>query len=163
MKKISLLIILGIGLTLAACASAQPAVISDPGIASAKSQNTSIPTVSNSDDLIRTDEQGAVSFSVQPLNLNSPSETLDFEVSMNTHSVNLNMDVASLATLTTDNGNTAQGIAWEGGSGGHHVSGTLFFPASVDGKSILDGATSLTLTIKNIDAPERVFTWSLNK
>ncbi len=113
--------------------------------------------------MLRTDTQGMVSVDVTPINLTDPGDSLDFEVSLNTHSVNLNMDVASLASLNTDNGNTVKGIAWDGGSGGHHVSGKLSFPASIGGKSILDGATTLTLTIKNIDAPERVFTWSLNK
>ncbi len=46
-------------------------------------------------------------------------------------------------------------------TGGHHVSGTLSFPASVEGKPVLDGATKLTLTIKSVDAPERVFIWDL--
>ncbi len=163
MKKINLIAMVVAGLFLAACSPTTPAISSYQGVASAKSLATSTPFISSSEDLTRTDDQGAVSFSVQPLNLNSPGETLDFEVSMNTHSVNLNMDVATLATLTTDNGNTSPGIAWDGGSGGHHVTGTLSFPVGVAGKSILDGATTLTLTIKNIDAPERVFTWSLHK
>jgi hypothetical protein len=30
-------------------------------------------------------------------------------------------------------------------------------------KPLLDGAKELTLTIKNLDAPERVFRWDLQK
>jgi hypothetical protein len=46
--------------------------------------------------------------------------------------------------------------------GGHHVGGTLSFPASVDGVSLLDGARVLTMTIRDVDIPERIFTWQLN-
>ncbi len=166
MKIFPLLSILVLAMVLVACGSPQAVGKSDQGIANAISLPTATPqstSSSGTDDLVRTDDQGMVSFSVTPLNLRSPGNTLDFEVSMNTHSVNLNMDVASLSTLTTDNSNEAQGTSWDGGSGGHHVSGTLVFPANVNGKSILDGATSLTLTIKDIDAPARIFTWSLDK
>jgi hypothetical protein len=43
-------------------------------------------------DLSRTDEQGAVIVVVEPVNLDSPGETLDFEVSLDTHSVDLSTD-----------------------------------------------------------------------
>ena len=100
---------------------------------------------------------------VTPLNLDSASESLEFDVSMNTHSIDLSMDLAVLATLTTDSGIKATPTSWTGQLGGHHVEGTLSFPASVDGKPILDGATTLTITLINIDAPERIFTWQLTK
>ncbi len=48
-----------------------------------------------------------------------------------------------------------------GASGGHHVSGVLSFPTVADGVTLLEGASHLTLTIHNVDAPERSFTWSL--
>ena len=73
------------------------------------------------------------------------------------------MDLANLATLTTDSGRTVQATLWDAPRGGHHVSGTLSFPASVDGKALLDGVTKLTLTIKDVDAPQRAFTWDLQK
>jgi hypothetical protein len=73
------------------------------------------------------------------------------------------MNLATLATLTTDNGTSVQGVSWNGPRGGHHVSGILIFPASIAGKSILNGASKLSLTIINIDAPERIFSWDLPK
>jgi len=112
-------------------------------------------------DLARADEQGAVTVAVTPLNLNSPGQTLDFEVAMNTHSVNLGMDLATLATLTADTGHTVRATGWDAPKGGHHVSGRLSFPASVDGAPLLNGAKKLTLTLQNVDAPERTFTWVL--
>jgi hypothetical protein len=109
------------------------------------------------------DEQGMVVVIIQPLNVGSGEEWLKFEVSMNTHSVDLSMDLAALASLATNNGLTVQAILWEAPRGGHHVKGTLVFPASVDGKSLFDGATELILIIKEVDVPVRIFTWSLNQ
>jgi len=105
------------------------------------------------------DEQGAVTVEVTPLDLNNASETLDFKVVLNTHSVDLSMNLAALATLTTDTGKVIQANNWDAPLGGHHASGTLSFPAFVDGVSILEGASKITLTLVNVDAPERVFTW----
>ncbi len=80
---------------------------------------------------------------------------------MNTHSVNLGMDLAALGTLTTDTGRAVRATVWDALKGGHHVSGRLSFPASVDGTPLLNGAKKLTLTLQNVDAPERTFTWDL--
>lgn len=107
------------------------------------------------------DEQGAVSVAVAPLDLSVDAPTLDFEVSMNTHSVELDMDLAVLATLTTDNGRTVTATLWDAMTGGHHVSGVLSFPGTEDGTAVLDGAAQLTLTIRDVDAAERVFVWPL--
>lgn len=108
-----------------------------------------------------TDEQGAVSVAVTQLNLNGPGDTLDFMVSMNTHSVNLDMDLARNAFLVTDTGLTVSPIRWDAPSGGHHVSGTLSFSSVLGDKAVLDGVTRLTLTIRNVSVPERVFTWEV--
>ncbi len=122
---------------------------------------TLFPNNGNNGELTRVDEQGAVVFEVTPLNLGTPAETLDFDVAMNTHSVNLGMDLASLSTLSTDTGVTIQATKWDATPGGHHLEGKLIFPALKDGKSILDGASKLTLTIVNVDAPSRLFEWEL--
>jgi hypothetical protein len=107
----------------------------------------------------KADEQGQVSVVVTPLNLNKAWETIDFRVEMNTHSVDLAMDLATLATITTNSGVTVQAIRWDGPAGGHHVSGTLSFPTAVGGVPVLEGATKLTLTLVEVDVPERVFKW----
>ncbi len=93
------------------------------------------------------DEQGAVSVAVTPVDLSPEASALAFEVAMNTHSVDLSMDLAELATLTTDNGRTVPATLWDAVPGGHHVSGVLTFPAVVEGTAVLEGATGLTLTI----------------
>ncbi len=109
------------------------------------------------------DEQGAVSVAVTPVDLGLDTTTLAFEVAMNTHSVDLSMDLAKLATLTTDNGRTVSATLWDAVPGGHHVSGVLTFPAVVEGTAVLEGTTELILTITNVDAPSRTFTWSLSQ
>ena len=107
------------------------------------------------------DKQGQVTVLVKPLNLTNPAETLDFEVTLDTHSIDLSMDLAALASLTTDDGRQVMATGWDAPEGGHHVSGVLSFPVLVDGVDLLDETTSLTLTLRDVDVPERVFTWNL--
>jgi len=109
----------------------------------------------------RIDEQGAVVFAVTPLNLESPRDTLDFEVVMETHSVDLSWDLAAQAVLRTDTGLEVQATSWPVG-GGHHYSGTLSFPATTAaGESVMDGVDVLTMVIRDTDVPERMFVWEL--
>lgn len=123
--------------------------------------SVSTETPSSSADLTRIDQQGTVIVNALPLNLNTPSDQLDFQVVLDTHSVELSMDLATMSTLTTDTGITVQATLWDAERGGHHVQGILIFPASVDGKSVLEGASTLTLTITDLDAPSRIFEWQL--
>ncbi len=116
---------------------------------------------SDAGDLTRSDGQGAVTVTVTPLNLEASASTVEFDIVMDTHSVDLSMDLATLSTLTTDTGITVQAALWDAPRGGHHVEGTLVFPAVQDGKSILEGADKLTLTITNVDTPARIFEWDL--
>lgn len=118
-------------------------------------------TAGSSDEMTRTDEQGAVIFTVTPLNIGTPADMLEFDVSMSTHSVDLSMDLAILSTLTTDTGVSVQPTIWDAPRGGHHVQGKLIFPSAQDGTSILEGASKLTLTIVDVDAASRVFEWEL--
>ena len=111
------------------------------------------------EEVPRLDEQGAVAVEIIPVKLNNPTGSIDFIVRMNTHSVDLSMNLAELATLSTDTGKTVQASSWDGPAGGHHVSGKLTFPASVDGATLLTGVKKLTLKLANVDAPERVFVW----
>ncbi len=110
----------------------------------------------------RSDNQGAVVVEITPVDLKTSADTLAFDISLNTHSVDLSMNLAAEATLSTDTGRSVNGVSWDAPAGGHHVAGTLTFPSSVDGTRLLAGASKVTLTIKGLDAPERVFTWDLN-
>lgn len=145
---------------LAACSSTSPTSIPQ----SALTPGSSISTASTSDDnLARTDAQGSVEFVVTPLNLTSSGETLEFEVVMDTYSVELSWDLAAQSTLTTDAGLEVTGLSWPVGSG-HHVEGKLAFPAkTADGKLLLEGAKILRLTIRDAGAPEHAFEWELSQ
>lgn len=109
----------------------------------------------------RMDDQGAIIFEVTPLNLDQTGESLEFNIVLTTHSIDLSMDLATTATLTTDTGVNVNSTLWDAPRGGHHVEGKLIFPATQDGKSILEGARKLTLTITNVDALTRIFEWEL--
>ena len=158
---------------LVACAPSQAVTEQSTAVASPVLNVTSTPTddpallptlfpnSNGNGELTRIDEQGAVVLEVTPLNLGTPADTLEFDVVMNTHSVDLSMDLAALSTLSTDNGITVQASKWDAVPGGHHVEGKLIFPSTQDGTSILEGASKLTLTIVDVDAPSRVFEWEL--
>ena len=157
MKRFLLPLLFTIALVLAACSSATPATeqaLSQPA-------SVSEEDASASNSLTRSDAQGAVTVNVTPANLDNPSDQLEFDVALETHSVDLSMDLATLATLTTDTGLTVQATTWDAPRGGHHVEGKLLFPATKDGKTILDNASKLTLTITDVDAPSRVFEWPI--
>ena len=160
MKRLMLPLLLSLTLILVACAPSQASTDqTEPQPASVSTR--SAPAQAGTGDLSRSDGQGAVTVSVTPLNLENPSDQLEFDIGLETHSVDLSMDLATLATLTTDTGLSVPATLWDAPRGGHHVAGKLIFPATKDGKSILDGARELTLTIVNVDVPSRVFEWEL--
>lgn len=173
MKTILLLPLLIVGLSLVACTpgattSAKPPPTSaQPTQSNATDQvapTSAAPTngeANTAGDMTRVDEQNFVTVQVTPLNLTNPGETIDFDVSMNTHSVDLAMNLAQLATLTADSGQKVVAQKWDGSGAGHHVTGKLIFPAAVNGKPFLQGVSKLTLTLRDVAAPERVFTWEL--
>lgn len=158
MKRFVLPVLLTLTLILAACSTVSSSDQTPP-------QSDPISTESNSSSndsaTTRTDEQGAIIFEITPLNLASPTDTIEFDVTLTTHSIELSMDLASFATLTTDTGISVTSTLWDAPRGGHHVEGKLIFPATKDGKPILEGATKLTLTIINVDSPSRIFEWDL--
>jgi len=161
--KTTALFLVLIPISLAGCAGAA----SDDPVRAGTATRTVVPSataaaiVEPAAGPTRTDDQGAVVFAVTALNLDSAGATLDFEVVMETHSVDLGWDLAALAVLRTDSGQEVQATAWPIGSG-HHYSGTLSFPSTQsDGEPILDGALVLTLSILGTDVPERVFVWEL--
>ena len=160
--KILLLVTLLTSLFLAAC-NGSPAEVTAPVVSPSDNgvgETTVKPAATVFETLV--DEQGQVSVAVTPLNLSAATTTLDFEVAMDTHSMDLGMDLAALATLTAGDGRQVAARLWDAPQGGHHVAGILSFPAMVDGLSLLDGVSRLTITIRDVDAPERTFTWNLS-
>lgn len=176
MKNFRLWLLIGliipIGLSLAACGAVPSGSTATPqALASTPAEEIAIATTIPMEtaqinppnwwieEQSKADDQGQVSVVVTPQNLNNAWDTIDFWVDMNTHSVDLAMDLAALATITTDSGVIVQAARWDGPAGGHHVSGTLSFPATVGGIPVLEGVTKLTLTLLEVDVPERIFIW----
>jgi hypothetical protein len=110
---------------------------------------------------MKSDAQGFVTVDITPEKLVNSEEVLTFVVALNTHSIDLSMDLAELTVLTTDTGKSVQATLWDAPRGGHHVEGKPSFPSSFDETSVLMGAKSITLTIKDLDVPLRIFTWKL--
>jgi hypothetical protein len=77
----------------------------------------------------RTVQAGAVEVTMTPLALDASGAA--FQVKLDTHSVELDLDMASSAHLRID-GSTVDGASWDGqGPGGHHREGTLRFATPV--------------------------------
>ncbi|WKZ35036.1 MAG: hypothetical protein QY332_15590 [Anaerolineales bacterium] len=157
MKRLIIPILLILILTITACSAVLPSLPSQPQVDTVSTESTSPELASAT----RMDNQGAIIFEVTPLNLDQTGESLEFNIVLTTHSIDLSMDLAATATLTTDTGVSVNSTLWDAPRGGHHVEGKLIFPATQAGKSILEGATKLTLTITNVDAPTRTFDWEL--
>ena len=160
-RLFSFSVLIFLAFILVACNSTQ----TPTAVLPADSNNNSNPAEANppttSGEMARTDAQGSVEFTVAPLNLDAPDETLAFTVIMDTHSVELSWDLAVQSVLTTDTGLEVAGLNWPVGSG-HHVEGQLTFPAkTAEGQPLLAGAKTLTLTIRDAGADERVFEWEV--
>lgn len=107
--------------------------------------------------LTKTSSEAEVTVDVTPVNILEDGETFDFNITLETHSVNLDQDLTLNSVLIDDENNSYNPIKWEGDPpGGHHRSGTLKF------KSIIPKPKSLKLILKDIGGvKERVFEWDL--
>ncbi len=105
----------------------------------------------------KTDTREEVSFKVTPLDF-SFNKPVEFEIRIDTHSGSLDFDLSKISILEDEKGNKYQPLFFQGSPpGGHHRSGTLFFPKL----EILP--KKIKLTIKDIvNLPPRVFEWDLS-
>lgn len=101
----------------------------------------------------RTDSQAEVDITVKPVVLEVGKEAV-FEIVFDTHTVPLDFDLAEVSKLADGEGNVYQPISWSGGSGGHHLSGTLSFPPIPKTKFI-------EFTLSGINNIDRNFRWDL--
>jgi hypothetical protein len=107
----------------------------------------------------RTSDAGSVTLE---LSWEGPESGLVFEVAMDTHSIDLDgFDLKKLAVLRTDSGVEVAPIDWAAPNGGHHREGKLSFPATSDGRRLLDETTrGVTIIVRDVAAPERSFRWT---
>jgi hypothetical protein len=151
---------------LSACAKAPaPSAAAAPAAPSAPTApaeiRAGIDPFASGDGLTRIDDQGAIVVEVAPANVDAAATQLEFTVVLNTHSIDLSMDLASRATITTDTGLSVEAELWDAPLGGHHTSGRLIFPLAPEALPLLNEASKLTLTVIDLDAPSRVFEWEL--
>jgi hypothetical protein len=123
------------------------------------------PALKADDSLAQTAQIGAIAVAVVPLNLHdAAAKTLDFKITLNTHSGELNFDLTELITLRIGD-NEVRASAWQPASapapGAHHVSGTLRFPATdAAGKLLLTAESPVVLIIRNLGGSnEQSFAW----
>jgi hypothetical protein len=112
-----------------------------------------------SSSLTQVSDEAAVVVDVTPVSLENAQDAMAFQVSMNTHSVDLSYDLSQVSLLRTSQGVEIPAQVWDGPTtGGHHVSGQLIFPG-VD----LSDATWIEVVVMGVaDVPERTFHWELN-
>lgn len=113
-------------------------------------------------DLTRKSSKRSVTVLVTALNLSAGPGTLDFRIVLDTHSVALDYDLVRITTLVDDKGNVYRPILWDGGTGGHHVEGSLKF---ADRGTILSPQTAfLEMSIADIaGVPSLTFRWVLQQ
>lgn len=101
--------------------------LSAVGAAALFAQETSEPKTLAEQSL----SSNRVTFSVTPVVKGEGG--IDFDISMNTHSVNLDFVMTEIAAIVVDGGDPVQAVAWKGdAAGGHHRSGTLTFPYELE-------------------------------
>ena len=129
-------------------------------------KTVSTPPTQNNSDVSSTvqkweskiDEQANVTVTVTPIILSAKSGEWKFDVVLDTHSVELDQDMAKVAILTDDSGKEYRPARWEGApAGGHHREGALVFsPMTPTPKSV-------ELKITGIADTVRTFNWQLSK
>lgn len=102
------------------------------------------------------DEQGAVTVKVQPKEVSPSATPWEFEITLDTHSVELDDDLVAQSVLVDTQGNEYRPVSWEGDPpGGHHRKGILKFPS-------LPQADVIQLKIHGIGGVEqRTYEWQL--
>lgn len=103
------------------------------------------------------DEQASVTVTVTPTDISIDAKEWKFNVLMDTHSVELDQDIAGASILIDNPGEEYKPSRWEGaGPGGHHREGTLVFAP------IKPYPQHLSLIIKDIGGKDRLFAWIIN-
>lgn len=99
--------------------------------------------------------EGGVSVEVTPIDF-SFSTPVKLKVDFTTHQGNLDFDMTKISYLLDDKNNKYIPSSWEGGSGGHHISGALSFSEPIkDTKTI-------KFVIENVSNVEkREFLWEI--
>lgn len=89
-----------------------------------------------------------------------PAAGADLDVTLDTHSVDLDAVDLADATLRNDRGDVLTPEPWTAPKGGHHRTGVLSFAG--DSAAFFAGARWIQLTLVGLgDVPERVLRWEI--
>lgn len=99
---------------------------------------------------------GGVVVTVTPLTL-ALGQPATFDISMNSHSVEIVEDMVAATVLRDEAGNQSAAAAWEGaGPGGHHREGVIRFPP------LTGEPAEVVLIVKDVaKVPVREFRWTM--
>ncbi len=112
----------------------------------------------------RTDATGPVTVEATLLDPGKAGDRIRVEIVLDTHSAELDgYKLEALTTLRTDTGKAVQPLGLESPSGsGHHRKGVLVFPGKDAGGSLLEGAKTLELVVRDVGGvKERALGWAL--
>jgi hypothetical protein len=102
------------------------------------------------------DDQAGLSIEITPFDF-SFDKPARFKILLNTHQGDLDFDLTRQSILIDDQGREYKPIEWQGGTGGHHLSGTLIFP-------FVKKTSNFKLIISDVyDVPAREFLWDLEQ
>ena len=143
---------------LAACSSATPAVSGPPGSSATPTASGSPGSSANpTGQMTQTSDGGQVTVVVD---WPDPAGGAVFDVTLDTHSVDLDaLDLAD-AILRNDRGDSMPAQPWAAPKGGHHREGALTFGG--DTARFLAGARWIELVRVGVgDLPERTLRWEV--
>lgn len=103
----------------------------------------------------KTDDQARVTVDVIPTILGVNESQNIFEVSFNTHSVEMDYNFSKTIILKDNLGNVYEALQWTGNRGGHHISGDIIFLA------LNSQASSVEININGVGGVDRIFKWDL--
>ncbi len=103
----------------------------------------------------KTDSQSSVTIEVTPKSIGADKQENIFELSLNTHSVDLNYDFQKVIILKDNLGNKYEALEWTGGEGGHHMDGEIIFPG------INKNAKIIEMEIDGVGGVKRSFKWNI--
>lgn len=104
---------------------------------------------------MQSDSKASVTVDVAPSELGINKLQNIFDISFNTHSVEMDYDFSKVIVLKDNMGNTYEALEWTGGQGGHHVSGDIIFSA-IDVQ-----ASSIEIDVLGVGGVDRKFRWHL--
>ena len=103
----------------------------------------------------KVNEGEGLSIEVEPVDF-SPSEPVKLRIGFTTHQGDLNFDMTKVSYLLDDKNNKYVPSSWDGGSGGHHLSGALYFSEPIG------NSKTMKFIIENVyNIEKREFLWEI--